>query len=68
MTQIGGTQGLPPVGLPHVIVNGMFVKRDNQATDQFPGLPIRYPVEDRPRHVAASQEQWLRTSLSTQVR
>jgi N-acyl-D-amino-acid deacylase len=56
-----GTQGLPPIGLPHVIVNGVFVKRDNNATDNFPGLPIRFPVEDKPRHVPASQEQWLQT-------
>jgi len=59
-TYKAGTQGLPPVGLPHVIVNGAFTKRDNQATDEFPGLPIRYPVEDRPRHIPASQEQWLK--------
>ena len=28
-----GMNGLPPVGLPHVIVSGQFVKRDNKATD-----------------------------------
>ena len=55
-----GEQGLPPIGIPHVMVNGVFVKRDSKATDQFPGLPIRYPVEDKPRHVEASQRQWLK--------
>jgi hypothetical protein len=40
-----GENGLPPVGLPHVIVNGVFVKRDGEATRALPGLPIRYPVE-----------------------
>ena len=50
--------GLPPIGLPHVIVNGVFVKKDHKATDQFPGLPVRYPVEDKGRHVPASQAQW----------
>ena len=54
-----GEQGLPPVGLPHMIVNGVFVKRDSKATDQFPGQPIRYPVEDKPRHLPASQKQWI---------
>ena len=53
-----GENGLPPIGLPHVIVNGQFVKRDNQATDVMAGVPIRYPVEDKPRFVAATQEQW----------
>ena len=48
-----GENGLPPVGLPHVIVNGVFVKRDGEATGALPGLPIRYPVEDKGRHVPA---------------
>ncbi len=56
-----GTNGLPPVGLPHVIVNGQFVKRDNKATDIFPGLPIRYPVQDEGRFVPAEKQQWLKT-------
>ena len=56
-----GEQGLPPIGLPHVIVNGVFVKRDNEATNELPGQPIRYQVEDNPRHQAASQKQWLKT-------
>jgi hypothetical protein len=56
-----GQNGLPPKGLPHVIVNGQFVKRDNTATNAFPGQPIRYPVEEKGRFVPASKEQWLRT-------
>jgi hypothetical protein len=56
-----GEQGLPPIGLPHVIVNGVFVKKDDRATDKFPGQPIRYPVEEKPRHKPASQKQWLNT-------
>ena len=60
-TYKAGQQGLPPVGMPHVIVNGVFVKKDNKATDKFPGQPIRYPVEDKPRHIPASQKQWLKT-------
>ena len=54
-----GQNGLPPVGLPHVIVNGQFVKRDDKATDVMAGQPIRYPVEDQGRHVPASTQQWL---------
>jgi N-acyl-D-glutamate deacylase len=60
-TYKGGEAGLPPMGLPHVIVNGTFVKRDDQATDAFPGAPIRYPVEDAGRFEPATKKQWLRT-------
>jgi N-acyl-D-amino-acid deacylase len=53
-----GMNGLPPIGLPHVMVNGQFVKRDNEATNIMAGQPIRYPGEDKGRHVTASTEQW----------
>ena len=49
--------GLPPVGLPHVIVNGVLVKRDNEATGVFPGVPIRYPEESRGRFVPVEVEE-----------
>ena len=49
----GGENGLPPEGLPHVIVNGQFVKRDNKATDVMAGQPIRYPIEENGRFVPA---------------
>jgi N-acyl-D-glutamate deacylase len=54
-----GQNGLPPIGLPHVIVNGHFVKRDNEATGVMAGQPIRYPVEPKGRHLRATTEQWL---------
>ena len=44
-----GTNGLPPIGLPHVIVNGKFVKRDNKAIEEMAGLPVRYPIEEKGR-------------------
>jgi N-acyl-D-glutamate deacylase len=53
-----GLNGLPPIGIPHVIVNGQFVKRDNKATNTFSGLPVRYPVEKKNRYVEATQEAW----------
>ena len=56
-----GENGLPPTGLPHVIVNGQMVKRDNKATNVFPGVPIRYPIEEKGRFVPASTKQWLAT-------
>jgi N-acyl-D-glutamate deacylase len=56
-----GEQGLPPIGMPHVIVNGVFVKQNNKATDKFPGQPIRYAEEKESRHVPTSQKQWLKS-------
>lgn len=56
-----GMNGLPPIGLPHVIVNGQFVKKDNKATDIMAGKPIRFPVEDKPRFIPATTKQWFNT-------
>ncbi len=56
-----GENGLPPKGLPHVMVNGQFVKKDGRATDVMAGQPIRYPVEKAGRFVPASKKQWLQT-------
>jgi hypothetical protein len=56
-----GENGLPPKGIPHVIVNGRFVKRNNKATNVMAGVPIRYPVEKKGRFVPASTKQWLST-------
>ena len=53
-----GENGLPPIGMPHVIVNGVFVKRDDRATDRFPGEAIRFPVEAEPRHEPASRQRF----------
>ncbi len=50
-------------GLPHVLVNGVFVKRDNKAIKVFPGQPIRFPVEEKGRFVPISKKYWDRTGL-----
>lgn len=44
-----GKSGLPSIGIPHVIVNGVVVKKEGVATNQYPGQPIRYPVEEQGR-------------------
>jgi len=54
-----GGNGLPPVGLPHVIVNGVFVKRNGEATGALSRLPIHYTAESEGRHEPATTEQWL---------
>ena len=51
-----GTNGLPPIGLPHVIVNGQFVKRDNKAIKAMVGLPVRYPIEKSGRFEPVASE------------
>jgi N-acyl-D-glutamate deacylase len=56
-----GMQGIPPIGLPHVMVNGVFAKRDNEATGKLPGRPMRFPVEDEPRQVPVDTQVWLNT-------
>ena len=56
-----GKNGLPPFGIPHIIVNGVLVKKDNKATDEFPGLPIRYPVEEKGRFIPLEREDWIST-------
>ena len=58
-TNAAGENGLPPAGMPHVIVNGIFVKRDDKPTGALPGLPIRYAVERTGRHEPATTKQWL---------
>jgi hypothetical protein len=44
-----------------VIVSGQLVKRDNKATDIFPGVAIRFPAEEKARFVPANKDQWLNT-------
>lgn len=43
-----GENGKPPIGMPHVIVNGKFVKRDGKALNEMVGKPIRFaPTESK---------------------
>ncbi len=54
-------QGTPPIGIPHVMVNGVFAKRNNEPTGELPGQPMRFPVEDAPRQVKVDTQVWLNT-------
>ncbi len=60
-TYKAGEQLRPSTGIPYVIVNGHVVVRNSKAKRLNVGQPIRYPAEDKPRHVPTSQEQWLNT-------
>lgn len=57
-----GTNGLPSTGIPYVLVNGTIVVRDSKVLkDVYPGQPIRFPIEETGRFVAATGESWLKT-------
>lgn len=54
-----GENGLTSVGIPWVIVNGTIVVRDSEVQNVRPGQPIRFPVEDRGRHVPLNWARWV---------
>ncbi len=58
-TYKAGEQGLPPVGIPYVIVNGTTVLKNGQVLDANPGQPIRYPVEQKGRFEPVEVNKWL---------
>ena len=50
---------LPTTGIPYVLVNGTVVVKDSKVLkDVFPGEPIRFPVEEKPRFVPLDINQW----------
>ena len=53
-----GKNGLPSLGIPYVLVNGVIVVRDGKVLkDVNPGRSIRFPVEEKGRFVPAGREQ-----------
>ena len=54
-----GENGLPPVGIPYVIVNGTIVVNKGEVMPVKPGQPIRFPVESKGRHVPLDKNKWL---------
>lgn len=58
-TYKAGEQGLPPVGIPYVIVNGTIAVKKGNVLDVNPGQPIRYPVESKGRFVPVEVNKWL---------
>jgi len=58
-TYKAGEQGLPPVGIPYVIVNGALALKDGKVLDVNAGQPIRYPVESKGRFVPVDANKWL---------
>ncbi|MDP4745018.1 MAG: amidohydrolase family protein [Porticoccaceae bacterium] len=57
-TYKAGENGLPPVGIPYVLVNGEFVVKDSEVRDIRPGQPIRFPVEEKGRFIPLTAGKW----------
>lgn len=53
-----GENGLPPVGIPYVIVNGTIVVRNSKVEEVFPGQPIRFPIEAKGRFEPVDVNGW----------
>ena len=49
---------IPSTGMEAVIVNGQIVVRDDELLPVFPGQPIRFEPEDKPRFEPISEESW----------
>jgi N-acyl-D-aspartate/D-glutamate deacylase len=59
-TYKAGENGLPSTGIPYVLVNGTIVVKESKVLKGVtPGQPIRFPVEEKGRFVAATREAWL---------
>ena len=54
-----GENGLPPVGIPYVIVNGTIVVKEGEVLPVKPGQPIRFPVVAEGRHKPLDVSNWL---------
>jgi len=50
---------IPSTGMKSVVVNGTVVLKDDTVVmDAFPGQPIRYEPESKPRFEPVSEEAW----------
>lgn len=58
-TYKAGEQGLPPVGIPYVIVNGEVALKDGNVLAVNAGQSIRFPVESKGRFVPVEVNKWL---------
>jgi len=58
-TYKAGENGLPPTGIPYVIINGAIVVKEGTVLPVRPGQPIRFPVEAKGRYEPVSINKWL---------
>ncbi len=67
-TYVLGENGLPSTGIPYVLVNGVVMVRDSEVQrGQYPGQPIRYPVEEQGRWVPLEKESYLENLLAPEI-
>ena len=57
-TYKAGQNGLPPVGMPYVVVGGKIVVKNSVVQDVKAGQAIRFPVEDKGRFEPVSVNGW----------
>jgi hypothetical protein len=63
-----GSNGLPSTGIPYVLVNGVVMVRDSEVVEgQYPGQPIRFPVEDKGRWVPLEKASYLENLLAPEL-
>lgn len=53
-----GENGLPPTGIPYVIVHGTIVVREGEVLTVRPGQPVRFPIEASGRFDSVSVNKW----------
>jgi len=58
-TYKAGENGLPPTGIPYVIVNGTIVVKEGKVLPVRPGQPIRFPVDTDGRFEPMTVNRWL---------
>lgn len=51
--------GLPPVGIPYVVIGGKLAVKDSVIQDIRAGQPIRFPVEDKGRFEPVTVNGWM---------
>lgn len=67
-TFTAGENGLPSTGIPYVIVNGTVVVTNSKVlADVKPGLPIRYPVEEKGRFEPVDVKRWISEKTITPI-
>ncbi len=54
-----GENGLPPVGMLYVIVNGTIVVKNSKVLDVRPGQSIRFPIEEKGRFKPVEINEWI---------
>jgi len=58
-TYKAGQNGLPPVGIPYVVVGGKIVVKNSVVQDVKAGQAIRFPVEEKGRFQPVTVNGWM---------